>query len=62
VCPEKGVAFGCANFRIVENNGIKTDADGNKTLDAKVAIEEPCPFCGKRHVYHVSDISCPFNG
>ena len=62
VCPEKGVTFSSANFKIVENNGIKTDADGNRTLDAKVAVEESCPSCGKQHVYHVSEIPCPFNG
>ncbi|MBN1997817.1 hypothetical protein JW935_09720 [candidate division KSB1 bacterium] len=62
VCPEKGATFSSAHFKIVENNGIKTDADGNKTLDAKVIIEEPCPFCSKQHVYHVSEIPCPFNG
>ena len=62
VCPEKGATFCSNNFKIVENNGIKTDAKGKKTLDAKVAVEESCPFCGKQHVYHVSEIPCPFHG
>ena len=29
-------------------------------LDAKVAVNEFCPFCGKKHVYPVGELSCPF--
>ncbi|MGC9312853.1 MAG: hypothetical protein ACP5IA_09165 [Sediminispirochaetaceae bacterium] len=61
VCTENGAAFHSADFRLVENRGIKVSKDGSRILDAKVLLEDPCPFCGRRHVYHVSEIPCPFN-
>ena len=60
VCPSQNKTFENANFKILENRGVITDKAGNKTLDAKVALNEPCPFCGEKHVYHASDLSCPF--
>lgn len=62
VCPEKDAAFPSRYFEIVDNNGVRTDAEGNKTLDAKVALTEPCPFCGQKHRYHAGDMTCPFGG
>ena len=62
VCPNKSKVFESSNFRIIDNRGVTTDNTGNKTLDAKVALDEPCPFCGQKHVYHASELSCPFNG
>jgi hypothetical protein len=62
ICPIENKAFESANFRIMENRGVATDGAGNKILDAKVALNRPCPFCGKKHVYHVSELSCPFTG
>ena len=48
------------SVRITENRGVITDRAGNKVLDAKIALEEPCPFCGERHVYRASELACPF--
>jgi len=62
VCPTQNKVFESADFRVLENRGVITDEAGKKTLDAKVALNEPCPFCGKKHVYHVSELSCPFTG
>lgn len=62
ICPEKNDVFYSNNFKIIDNKGVKTDADGNKFLDAKVVLTEPCPFCGKKHVYHANELSCPFTG
>ena len=31
-------------------------------VDAKVALNEPCPFCGQKHIYHASELVCPFAG
>lgn len=60
VCPEENRFFEGADFRIVENRGVITDEAGNKTLDAKVRLTEPCPLCGRLHVYRAADLSCPF--
>lgn len=60
VCPHKNEVFESSAFKILDNRGVVTDAAGNKTLDAKVALEGPCPFCGEKHVYHASELSCPF--
>ena len=61
-CPETHKNYNFGNFEIIDNHGVKTDSVGNKTLDAKVALNEPCPFCGKKHVYQASELSCPLSG
>ncbi|MGD8520649.1 MAG: hypothetical protein PVF56_05850 [Desulfobacterales bacterium] len=60
VCPIQNKVFESSDFKIQENRGVITDEAGNKMLDAKVALENPCPFCGNKHVYHASELSCPF--
>ena len=62
VCPDKNEVFESSDFKILHNRGIIIDKAGNKTLNAKVALNEPCPFCGQKHVYHASELSCPFSG
>lgn len=62
VCPERNAVFESADFRIVDNRGVVADADGNRQLDARVVLNEPCPFCGRRHAYHASELACPFTG
>jgi hypothetical protein len=59
VCPNKNEVFESSDFKILDNRGIITDDAGNKSLDAKVALDEPCPFCGQKHAYHASELSCP---
>jgi len=61
-CPNENKIFESSNFTIRDNKGIAIDETGNKTLDAKVALTEACPFCGQKHVYHASELSCPFTG
>jgi len=46
-CPLQNKVFESSDFAIVENRGVITDKDGNKTLDAKVALDKPCPFAEK---------------
>ncbi len=60
VCPETGERFFSERYEIAENNGVQTALDGSKTLDAKVALTEACPFCGQKHVYHANELACPF--
>ncbi|MCF8067537.1 MAG: hypothetical protein K9L30_03015 [Desulfobacterales bacterium] len=60
VCPSKNEIFESSDFKIIDNRGIVTDKAGNKTLDAKVALGKRCPFCGQKHVYHASELPCPF--
>ena len=62
ICPVHNKVFESPNFHIIENKGIVTDESGHRMLDAKVILEDPCPFCGQIHVYHANDLSCPFNG
>jgi hypothetical protein len=62
VCPNQNEKFESSDFRILDNRGVIVDRAGNKTLDAKVALENPCPFCGVKHVYHARELSCPFTG
>jgi Zn finger protein HypA/HybF involved in hydrogenase expression len=62
VCPNKNEMFESSEFKILDNRGIITDEAGNKSLDAKVALDKPCPYCGQKHVYHASELSCPFTG
>ena len=60
-CPEKGLSFTCSDFSIVEDKGVDIRPDGSREWDAKVLLEEPCPHCGKQHLYSVNEIACPFN-
>lgn len=62
VCPLESRVFESADFRIIENRGVITDQAGRKVLDAKVVLQDPCPFCGCRHVYRAADLPCPFDG
>ena len=49
-CPATGKIFETAAFRMVDN----------RRLDARVAIEEPCPHCGRHHTYRADEMICPF--
>jgi len=59
VCPQHNAAFETDDYRVLDNKGVVLDGDGNKILDAKVALNAPCPFCGAQHVYPASELSCP---
>jgi Fe2+ or Zn2+ uptake regulation protein len=60
VCPESGELFESANFKVVDNRGVKLDEFGHKVLDARVEMMGPCPRCGKQHTYHARELMCPF--
>lgn len=60
VCPERNEIFETANFHIVENRGVVTDGGGNRTLDAIVVPDDPCPLCGGMHRFHAGELACPF--
>ncbi len=62
VCPNENKVFESSDYEIIENKGIITDAAGNKILDAKAVLNESCPYCCQKHIYHVSELSCPFSG
>ncbi len=62
ICPETGRIFESPDFRIIENNGVTEDENGNPVLDARVRLDFPCPFCGQIHVFHASELACPFGG
>jgi hypothetical protein len=59
-CPTQSKTFESSDFKIVDNQGVITDETGNKTLNARVALNEPCPHCGRKHMYHAGEIACPF--
>ncbi len=60
ICPNHHKSFESADFQILENRGVVIGASGEKTLDAKVALNNPCPICGEKHVYQAADLACPF--
>nr|HID60137.1 hypothetical protein [Desulfobacterales bacterium] len=60
ICPKTNKVFESDEFRIIEDRGITLDKFGNKIWDAKVELYSACPFCGKRHLFHVKDLTCPF--
>lgn len=61
-CPNHNKVIESADFQIYENRGVIADGAGHKKLDAKVALNQPCPFCSMKHVYHASELACPFAG
>ena len=62
VCPHANKVFESAAYRIIDNKGVMTDASGSRVLDARVALDEICPHCGHKHIYHAGELSCPFSG
>ena len=61
VCPGNQQVFESSDFCIIDYKGVRNDAQGQKELDAKVKLLKPCPFCGEKHVYHASELVCPFD-
>jgi hypothetical protein len=59
-CPETGQIFETADFTITENQGVVIDPDGSRRLEARVALDGPCPLCGQRHTYRADEMICPF--
>ena len=60
-CPETGQLFETAAFRVIDDRGVATGADGRRRLDARVQVDEPCPWCGRKHIYRADEMICPFN-
>jgi DNA-directed RNA polymerase subunit M/transcription elongation factor TFIIS len=60
-CPDTQKSFHSDKYDIVENRGVTHDLQGNKILDARVRLSEKCPACGRRHVYAVAELACPFS-
>jgi len=59
-CPVENKTFESEDFSVIDNRGVIIDRAGNRILDAKVALDEPCPLCGQKHVYRASELACPF--
>ncbi|QTA82273.1 Uncharacterized protein dnl_46460 [Desulfonema limicola] len=59
-CPVKGQIFETDKFSIIENNGIITDNQGTRQLDAKIRLTSPCILCGEYHIYKACEMLCPF--
>lgn len=49
VCPEKNRLVESAESKIVDKRGDMIDTAGDRVLEATVALDDPCPFCGRRH-------------
>ena len=60
VCQEHNKIFESDHFRIIDDQGILTDDSGNKIWNAKVELLSSCPFCGKKHIFDVNELVCPF--
>jgi hypothetical protein len=58
-CPDTRQVFTSGQFEIVEYKGVRIGPGGEKVLDARVALAEPCPYCGKRHQFDTCELSCP---
>ena len=58
-CPETGQPFSSSHYGIAENKGVVLDGQGNRTLDAKVVLYAPCPYCGAEHTYRAAELPCP---
>ena len=59
-CPRDNRVFESSAFCIVENQGVVENGNGKRFLDAKVMLEDACPYCGERHVYKADELPCPF--
>jgi hypothetical protein len=61
VCPLKRASFFSGHFEVTKNRGIAVDEDGNRYLNARICLAEPCPHCGGHHEYHADELACPFS-
>ncbi|MBF0199742.1 MAG: hypothetical protein HQK66_00230 [Desulfamplus sp.] len=59
-CPETGKTFSTEDFSIMDGQRVFTDAEGRKSLNATIILENPCPLCGKTHEYAADEMICPF--
>jgi predicted RNA-binding Zn-ribbon protein involved in translation (DUF1610 family) len=60
VCPTQNGTFASTEYTIMENHGVSVDSSGNKSLDASIGLNGPCPFCGEKHIYKAAELACPF--
>ncbi len=60
LCPQRHQTFETDAFKVIEDKGVKINDSGNKVWDAKVELTLACPYCGRRHVFDVSELPCPF--
>jgi hypothetical protein len=58
-CPRTGQDFETAHFNVVMHRGVVTTADGNRRLDATVALCDACPLCGEWHRFRAEELACP---
>lgn len=59
-CLQSGGLFRSADYEIVAFRGVVENAAGEKTLEARVRLKNPCPLCGARHEYAAAELPCPF--
>lgn len=60
-CPVSQKMFESDAFKLTHNEGVKTDAYGQRYLDARVSLSAPCPHCGEFHSFSVGELACPFD-
>ncbi len=60
VCPDNNKAFETDGFIVIEDKGVKIGETGDRIWDARVELTLACPFCGRRHVFDVNELACPF--
>ena len=62
ICPNEIEMFESSNFKMFDNRDVTTDNVGNKSRDARVVLNEPCPLYGQKHVSHASELLRPLAG
>ena len=60
ICPDTGQTYQSEKYDIVNHQGVKTDENGDRWLDAGVKPAEKCPFCGRHHIFPARELACPF--
>ncbi len=58
-CRRTSAVFKSDQYDIQDHQGVKTDANGQRYLDANVVLTTPCPHCGEKHRYRANELACP---
>lgn len=61
-CPATGDVFGSTTYALEKGYSVVASDKEKRELQGVVVLTKPCPFCGEKHRFDVSDVMCPFTG
>lgn len=60
-CPVSDKEYTTDKYTLLAGHKIVTAGHDQKKLKGRVAVDSPCPHCGKMHTYSIDEILCPLD-